>query len=205
MYCMSCPESSVASSRMPPRANFARLALCCILVIVGPMASAQMATSPVSVAASQAVALDVQTPSASSTARSSVKVEAGRISGSIPVKRESEPEGGATWGVPQLLLAVAVLGGLLWWLPKRLRARSSSGGSLNTRMLSRMVGQKNGDHPRVLSSSRLVGKASLHVIEWDHQQWLVGCTEHHVSVLAKRPVDASAVPGASSVSGAGHE
>ncbi len=203
MHRMSCSPSRAAYGCIPLRLVYPHLVLVGVLAVVVPSVNAQGVPSPTSAVASQSAVPDVPTPSAS-TAASDVKAEAGRISGNIPVKREAESDGSAMFGIPQLLLLVAVLGGLLWWLPKYLRSRSPSGGGLQPGVLSRMVGQKQGDHARVISSSRLAGKASLHVVEWNREQWLLGCTEHQVSVLAKRPVDASTASSASSVSGDGH-
>jgi len=201
---MSCPRSRVASGCISLRTVCTYLVSVCLLAVVVPSVDAQVVSSPTSAVAPQSAVSDVPTPSTSPATPADAKAEAGRISGSIPVKREAEPDGGALFGLPQLLLLVAVLGGLLWWLPKYLRSRSSSGGGLQPGVLSQMVGQRQGDHARIISSSRLAGKATLHVVEWNHEQWLLGCTEHQVSVLAKRPVDASTASSASSVSGDGH-
>lgn len=204
MHRMSCLRSRAASGCISLRTVCTYLVLVSLLAVVVPSVDAQVVSSPTSAVAPQSAVPDVPIPSTSPATPADVKAEVGRIPGSIPVKREAEPEGGAMFGLPQLLLLVAVLGGLLWWLPKYLRSRSSSGGGLQPGVLSRMVGQRQGDHARVISSSRLAGKATLHVVEWNHEQWLLGCTEHQVSVLAKRPVDASTASGASSVSGDGH-
>lgn len=204
MHRMSCLRSRVASGCISLRTVCTYLVLVSLLVVVVPSVDAQVVSSPTSTVAPQSAVPDVPTPSTSPATPADVKAEVGRIPGSIPVKREAEPDGGAMFGLPQLLLLVAVLGGLLWWLPKYLRSRSSSGGGLKPGVFSRMVGQRQGDHARVISSSQLAGKATLHVVEWNHEQWLLGCTEHQVSVLAKRPVDASTASSASSVSGDGH-
>ncbi|ATG19695.1 hypothetical protein CO705_07380 [Ralstonia pickettii] len=201
---MSCLRSRAASGCISLRMVFTYLVLVSLLAVVVPSADAQVVSSPTSAVAPQSAVPDVPTPSTSPVTPADVKAEVGRISGSIPVKREAEPDGGAMFGLPQLLLLVAVLGGLLWWLPKYLRSRSSSGGGLQPGVLSRMVGQRQGDQARVISSSRLAGKATLHVVEWNHEQWLLGCTEHQVSVLAKRPIDANTASSASSVSGDSH-
>ena len=204
MHRMSCLRSRATSGCISLRTVCTHLVLVSLLAVVVPSVDAQVVSSPTSAVAPQSAVPDVPTPSTSPATPADVKAEVGRISGNIPVKREAEPDGGAMFGLPQLLLLVAVLGGLLWWLPKYLRSRSSSGGGLQPGVLSRMVGQRQGDHARVISSSRLAGKATLHVVEWNHEQWLLGCTEHQVSVLAKRPVDASTASSASSVSGDGH-
>ena len=206
MHRMSSLRSRLASGCISLRTGCKYLVSVCLLAVVVPSVDAQVVSSPTSAVAPRSAVPDVPRPltSTSPATPADVKAEVGRISGSIPVKREAEPDGDAMFGLPQLLLLVAVLGGLLWWLPKYLRLRSSSGGGLQPGVLSRMVGQRQGDHARVISSSRLAGKATLHVVEWNHEQWLLGCTEHQVSVLAKRPVDASTASSASSVSGDGH-
>lgn len=208
MHRMSCLRSRAASGRISLRTVCTYLVLVSLLAVVVPSVDAQVVSSPTSAVAPQSAVPDVPTRSTSPATPADVKAEVGRIPGSIPVKREAEPDGGAMFGLPQLLLLVAVLGGLLWWLPKylrsRSRSRSSSGSGLQPGVLRRMVGQRQGDHARVISSSRLAGKATLHVVEWNHEQWLLGCTEHQVSVLAKRPVEASTASSASSVSGDGH-
>jgi hypothetical protein len=47
---------------------------------------------------------------------------------------------------------------------------------------------------RVLQSTRLTPRATLHVLHWDAKEWLVGCTEHSVTLIAQREAEAQASP-----------
>ncbi|MGE1005001.1 flagellar biosynthetic protein FliO [Ralstonia pseudosolanacearum] len=111
-----------------------------------------------------------------------------RLPASIPLRRDAEQDSAAMFGAPQLLMAVAILAALLWGLSRRIRSRGSSSEGRPAGWLDRFAGRPGNDAARIVSASRLTGKASLHVVEWDGQQWLLGCTEHTLSVLAKRPV-----------------
>lgn len=108
-----------------------------------------------------------------------------RLPDSIPLRRETETEHGAISSTPQLLVVVAVLGTLLWWLLKRFRSNASREERSGI-WPSRSMGRTGHGGLRVVNSSRLTSKASLHVVEWDGQQWLVGCTDSDLSVLGKR-------------------
>lgn len=40
---------------------------------------------------------------------------------------------------------------------------------------------------QVLRSARLTPRASVHVVRWDDREWLIGCAEHGMTLLAERP------------------
>nr|EUJ15104.1 hypothetical protein RSP673_07565 [Ralstonia solanacearum P673] len=129
-----------------------------------------------------------------SSAPDGVKGSTERLPDSIPLRREAEAEHGAISGTPQLLVVVAVLGALLWWSLKRFRANASQESRPGIWPV-RPTGRFGGGGLRVVNSSRLTSKASLHVVDWDGQQWLVGCTENGLFVLDKRSDNATGVQG----------
>lgn len=160
------------------------LLLLCALAMVGLPATAQTRLASVPAASAESPAHEAAGMSDSDKANA----ESGRLPASIPLRREAEADGSAMFGTTQLLMVVAVLAVSTWGLSRWLRSRASSAESRPTGWLGRFAGRSGIDAAQVVSSSRLTGKASLHVVEWDRQQWLIGCTEHSVSVLAKRPV-----------------
>ncbi|WP_459204008.1 flagellar biosynthetic protein FliO [Ralstonia pseudosolanacearum] len=162
----------------------ARVMLLGVLALSGLHAVAQTNAprAPASVGASQSSAPD------------GVKGNTERLPDSIPLRREAGTEHGAISGTPQLLVVVAVLGALLWWLLKRFRANASQERRPGLWPV-RPTGRFGSGGLRVVNSSRLTSKASLHVVDWGGQQWLVGCTENGLSVLGKRSDDATGVEG----------
>lgn len=162
----------------------ARLILLVMLALSGFNAIAQTDASqvPAVVGASQ--------PSAPDRAKGNAE----HLPEGIPLRREADAEHGAISGAPQLMVVVAVLGTLLWWLLKRFRP-SASQESRPGIWPVRIMGRTGGGGLRVIQSSRLTSKASLHVVEWGGDQLLVGCTENGLSVLSKHPDNAAGVQG----------
>lgn len=162
----------------------ARLILVGVLALSGFNAVAQTDASqvPAVVAASQ--------PSTSDGAKGNTE----HLPESIPLRRETDTKHGAISSAPQLMVVVAVLGTLLWWLLKRFRP-SASQESRPGIWPVRIMGRTGGGGLRVIQSSRLTSKASLHVVEWGGDQLLVGCTESGLSVLGNRPDNAAGVQG----------
>ena len=165
-----------AFARTFVRRPAARLTLLAVLALSGFNAIAQTNGSQ-----SLAVVGASQSPGSGE-----MKGQAERLPDSIPLRRESETERGEISGVPQLLVVVAVLGALLWWLLKRFRPTTPQENRSGVWPV-RVTAHPGSGGLRVIKSSRLTSKASLHVIDWDGQQLLVGCTENGLSVLSTRP------------------
>ncbi|MGN8064564.1 flagellar biosynthetic protein FliO [Ralstonia sp. 22111] len=165
-----------AFARTFVRRPAARLILLAVLALSGFNAAAQANGS-------QSLAV-VGASQSSGSAEMTGQTE--RLPDSIPLRREAETERGAVSSVPQLLVVVAVLAALLWWLLKRFRTNAPQKNKPGIWPV-RVTAHPGSGGLRVIKSSRLTSKASLHVIDWDGQQLLVGCTENGLSVLSTRP------------------
>jgi len=88
---------------------------------------------------------------------------------------------------------IAVIGTLAataFWLAKR-KARMEKNHSTNgTRLqwLKWAISSPSSQNFRVQQSSRLSPKASLHLVHWNDQEWMLGCTDHVVTLISSRPL-----------------
>ncbi|WP_459569055.1 flagellar biosynthetic protein FliO [Cupriavidus sp. 8B] len=97
------------------------------------------------------------------------------------------------------MLAVLIWAGVRRWRQNRAGPPRIASGW--TAWLAQRAGHGS---VRVQSSTRLSGRASLHVIQWDGQEWLLGCTEQNISLLGQRPArgrDVSTGDGAAAAGG----
>lgn len=107
-----------------------------------------------------------------------------RLSPALPVRREvavgSEPR---AWSATFGLLSVAgAVGGLWVWRRRLLRGTGL-----------RIARRQEADVVRI-SSQALTQQASVHAVQWQGQEFLLGCTAQQVTLLSRRPVGAG--PGA---------
>jgi hypothetical protein len=104
----------------------------------------------------------------------------GTLPASLPLRRDlaagSEP---AAWGSPLLMLGLAGAAGagVFWWR----NARARTGAAAKSRSETAMVVR--------LSSQALTPHASVHAVQWNGEEYLVGCTAQQVTLLSRRPVD----------------
>jgi flagellar biogenesis protein FliO len=104
---------------------------------------------------------------------------------SLPLRRGGETEwhgsGMGSFGAMSIVLALALL--LAWGLSRRRRGGAAAGGLAGW---SGLWAAKRPDALRVLQSTRLTSKTSLHVVQWDGQEWLVGSGDGGVSLIGRR-------------------
>ena len=100
----------------------------------------------------------------------------------FPLQHDADPGWGGV-GLLQLLLAGVVLAVWIGWLMWRRKG------------LRGMFAVPPRDGLKVMQSTALTARASLHVVRWDGREWLFGCTEHGITPLAERtPSDAGENP-----------
>jgi flagellar biogenesis protein FliO len=102
---------------------------------------------------------------------------------SLPLRRGGETDwqgsGMGSFGAMSIVLAVALL--LTWGLSRR------RGGAATAGAWRGLWPAKRADALRVLQSTRLTSRSSLHVVAWDGREWLVGCGDGGgVSLIASR-------------------
>ena len=100
----------------------------------------------------------------------------------LPLQHDADPGWGGV-GLLQLALAGIVLAvwiGWLVWRRKGLRGVFTSAPR---------------DGLKLIQSTALTARASLHVVRWDGREWLLGCTDHGITPLAERtPPEAAETP-----------
>lgn len=109
---------------------------------------------------------------------------------SLPLRRDGGTLADST-GVGALrggFLVLLLLGGGSWCLWRWLLARRSQPESSIKEWRKWLFAAVPSSGVKVLESTRLTTRASLHVVQWDGKEWLVGCTEHGLNLLAERPI-----------------
>lgn len=113
---------------------------------------------------------------------------------SLPVRRDTAPvwETGGI-GVLGALSVVLVVAGALAWGLRRGMATSPKTADWSSVLRGRWLllgGKSPSGRPqeelRMVRSLRLTPRASVHVVEWNGRQWLVGASEQAVSLLGER-------------------
>ena len=132
----------------------------------------------------------------------------------LPVRRDESPAWqtggvGIFGALAVVMLALGLVVWLLWrsgWArgdgntPSGARhaARSISGGGWRGLMAVRATAQL-----RVVESARLTPRSSVHVVQWNGQQWLLGCAEQGITVIGHQPGRPASAQAAAD-DGAGH-
>lgn len=101
------------------------------------------------------------------------------LPGQLPLRKDPEPVDAGTW-LPALgLLALLVAaGGLAAW---------HRGGSTLAAAMKRTLRGEHRPGPARVSSVALTPQASIHVVHWQGEELLLGCTAQQVTVLARAP------------------
>ncbi len=99
----------------------------------------------------------------------------------LPLQHDADP---AWSGIGTLqLMSVGIV--LVLWLGWLIWRRNG---------LKQLFAPAQRDGLKVLQSTALTARASLHVVRWDGREWLVGCTERGIATLAERMPPAEAGP-----------
>jgi len=102
---------------------------------------------------------------------------ASALPGNLPLRKEAEPPDRALWMPAVLLLAlVGVAGGIAVW---------QRGAGVFTAALRRPAREPRRG-PERLSSLVLTPQASVHVVQWQGEELLIGCTAQQLTVLCRR-------------------
>jgi flagellar biogenesis protein FliO len=111
---------------------------------------------------------------------------------SLPVRRDAAPiwETGGIGVLGALGVVLLAAGAAAWVLrrtgnsPRPVRKAAPFGRWFST--LGSALSKGPQDDLRLVRTLRLTPRASVHVIEWDGRQWLIGAAENAVSVLGDR-------------------
>jgi hypothetical protein len=129
----------------------------------------------------------------------------------LSLPRDAGPASVGRWrlaaGALFLMLVLAVSALVLLRAGVRLRrpAAGAAGPAAEPRRgLARWLAPAVARRPlRVIQSSRLTGRASVHLLEWGGKELLVGCTEQGVTLLGERPAPERAPCAATGCGGPG--
>ncbi|ROZ63200.1 flagellar biosynthetic protein FliO [Ramlibacter sp. WS9] len=99
----------------------------------------------------------------------------------IPLRRDSAADGSAAASAGWAVLFVAVVAGVGLLLIRRKAGAGVPGGWLRPASGKQL--------PKALGRVPLTPQASLHVVEWQGEELLLGCTAQSVTVVARRPCD----------------
>jgi flagellar biogenesis protein FliO len=96
----------------------------------------------------------------------------------LPVARDTDSAPASRWHTALLLVPVLALAAGWWW-QRRAGVRVGDARSGRSR------------HSRVVrvSSQALTPHASVHAVQWDGHEYLLGCTSQQVTLLSKRPTE----------------
>jgi hypothetical protein len=98
---------------------------------------------------------------------------------SLPLLRDAPPADDTTGWRPAWLLLSLAGGAGGWWLWRRLGGRAS---------VPRSRVRDAGQAVVRLSSQPLTPQASVHVVQWRGEEFLIACTGQQVSLLSRIPV-----------------
>lgn len=114
-------------------------------------------------------------------ARALAASPAATLPASLPVRRDLPLAGEATsWGSSLVLLALTGGAGawVLWWRSARARTNAAKAARSEAACVLRLASQPLTQH------------ASVHAVQWNGEEFLLGCTAQQVTLLSRRPVDA---------------
>lgn len=111
-----------------------------------------------------------------------------KISPSIPLRREDAPafaDRGSS--VFQFMTVLVLFATAAFWLMKKKGVKPAS--SSIAFWLKGFGASPSAKALQVVQSTRLTAQASLHVVQWDGKEWMVGCTDQGLSILANRVLE----------------
>jgi hypothetical protein len=101
------------------------------------------------------------------------------LPGQLPLRKDPEPVDAGTWLPALVLLALLVAaGGLAVW---------HRGGAALAAAMKRTLRSEHRPGPARVSSVALTPQASIHVVHWQGEELLLGCTAQQVTLLARKP------------------
>jgi hypothetical protein len=175
-----------ALSRIPPSSTWRGFAACCVLAALA-LAGPGSAATPTADGA-------VAEPPAQIGERSAQTASPVATLSGLPLRRDDD-DGIASGGLFRILTLAAFLAvglGWLWW------RRAAPKGQPTPRSikdwLAGFTPAAKAGSLRVVQSATLTPRASVHVIQWDGQEWLLGCAEHGLTELGRRAQPVADVP-----------
>lgn len=111
----------------------------------------------------------------------------------IPLRRDTPSEEQASGLIVLVALCLLALGGLTWIMVrfKQGKRRGSGNPAESAGLVNffRQLGKPSTEELRVISTSRLTSRHSVHVVVWLETEYLLGCSEHAVTLLDHRATE----------------
>jgi hypothetical protein len=106
----------------------------------------------------------------------------------LPLRRGDEDAWDAQHSKSLEIVLAIVLMGMLpgWWLWRQARARRGGMPATPRDWRQWLGGSSRPGGLKLMQSLRLTPRSTLHVLQWDGEELLVGCSDTGVSVLARR-------------------
>ncbi|RAN48422.1 hypothetical protein RB25_11595 [Herbaspirillum rubrisubalbicans] len=101
----------------------------------------------------------------------------------IPLRHDPEiSTDAALFQALAIIVLLVILAAFLVWRQRRNRGRTSAHWAkwLKVKNVSMRL--------CLVQSTRLTPKSSVHVVQWDHKEWLLGCSEQGITLLGQRSV-----------------
>jgi hypothetical protein len=120
-----------------------------------------------------------------------VRPGAMRLSDALPLKRDGVAGKDAGWTWARGFSVVVTLAILVGTVFLRWRRRSSAAARTErgcSAWPSWLRPTQTGRSLRLLQSARLTARASVHVLQWNGREWLVGCSEQGIAMLGSGAV-----------------
>lgn len=109
----------------------------------------------------------------------------------LPVRREDSSvwQTGGVGVFGAFATVMLVLGLVAWWLwrSRLSQIAGNAGEPVAGGRWRRLMAARATPQLRVVESARLTPRSSVHVVQWNGQEWLVGCTEQGITVIGQSP------------------
>lgn len=165
----------------PSSTHPGRTACLCLLLLVAPSLNAETSPKPPSGAATPSSAPAQSLPS------------------SLPLRRDGGPGLGndgpsalRAFGLVLLLMALA------YWALKQVQKARRGTSNAGQGPWRKWIASNGAEGMRLVQSTRLTPKSSVHLLHWDGQEWMVGVTEQGITLLGQRRLDSQAAEGSAS-------
>lgn len=117
-----------------------------------------------------------------------------RFPSDLPLIRDSGPNSQGKWTGKQVLVLIGIVlisAATLLFRRRRSTVTGKAAAGACPAWLARLRLDSVDGGVQVTQSRRLTGRASVHVLQWDSKEWLVGCTDGGMTLIGQRAIPAN--------------